>query len=50
MQALIKAGLKRFSFETIPSRKEAQAIIELLEEFPTVKVWISFVCKVCLKY
>lgn len=50
MQALMKAGIKQFAFETIPSKKEAEAVVELLKEYPDVKAWISFSCKVSIAY
>ncbi len=34
------------AFETIPSQKEAEALAELLKEFPNVKGWLSFNCQV----
>jgi homocysteine S-methyltransferase len=34
------------AFETIPSKKEAEALAELLKEFPNVKGWLSFNCQV----
>ena len=46
VKELIKAGVTTFAFETIPLKKEAVAIVELLAEFPDIKAWISFSCKV----
>lgn len=34
------------AFETIPSIKEAESLVQLLREFPNSKAWISFSCKV----
>ena len=34
------------AFDTIPAVKEAEAIITVLREFPNVKAWVSFSCKV----
>jgi S-methylmethionine-dependent homocysteine/selenocysteine methylase len=34
--------------ETIPSMKEAEALVELLREFPDSKAWLAFSCKVNL--
>ncbi|KAJ8362565.1 hypothetical protein AAFF_G00368010 [Aldrovandia affinis] len=31
--------------ETIPSLKEAEALVELLREFPSSRAWLSFSCK-----
>lgn len=39
------AGADLIAFETIPSIKEAEALVELLKEFPNSKAWISFSCK-----
>lgn len=33
------------AFETIPSLPEAEAIVELLEEFPNATAWVSFSCR-----
>ncbi len=33
------------AFETIPSKLEAEALIELLAEFPHRQAWLSFSCK-----
>ncbi|XP_077284204.1 betaine-homocysteine S-methyltransferase-like [Arctopsyche grandis] len=41
---LMKDGINTFAFETIPSRKEALIVIELLKEYPDIKCWISFSC------
>ncbi|XP_077284206.1 betaine-homocysteine S-methyltransferase-like isoform X2 [Arctopsyche grandis] len=41
---LMKDGIKTFAFETIPSRKEALIVVELLKEYPDIKCWISFSC------
>ena len=42
MKALIDAGADVLACETIPCLIEAQAIAELLKEFPAVTAWISF--------
>ncbi|MEP7134456.1 MAG: homocysteine S-methyltransferase [Chloroflexota bacterium] len=42
MQALIEAGADMLACETIPSLIEAQAISQLLKEFPNITAWISF--------
>lgn len=46
MEALAAAGADLVAFETIPSIKEAEALMELLREFPNSKAWLSFSCKV----
>uniref|UniRef100_A0A8C5LPS1 Hcy-binding domain-containing protein n=1 Tax=Leptobrachium leishanense TaxID=445787 RepID=A0A8C5LPS1_9ANUR len=45
MHCLASAGIDMFAFETIPSQKEAQALIMLLREFPNIKAWLSYSCK-----
>jgi homocysteine S-methyltransferase len=42
MVALIQAGADMLACETIPSLVEAQALSELLKEFPNTTAWISF--------
>ena len=42
MKALIEAGADLLACETIPSLLEAQALVELLKEFPDASAWISF--------
>ena len=42
--ALLKADVDFIAFETIPAQKEAEAIIRLLQEFPSAKAWISYSC------
>jgi homocysteine S-methyltransferase len=39
------AGADLFAFETFPSLLEAQAVFELLEDFPEIHAWISFSCR-----
>jgi homocysteine S-methyltransferase len=43
---LARAEPDLFAFETIPSTKEAEALMELLKEYPNVKAWLSFHCQV----
>jgi homocysteine S-methyltransferase len=43
---LSRAEPDLIAFETIPSKKEAEALAELLKEFPNVKGWLSFNCQV----
>jgi homocysteine S-methyltransferase len=45
MNALIEAGADMLACETIPCLIEAQAIAELLKEFPTITAWISFTAR-----
>jgi len=34
-----------FAFETIPSREEAEVLVELMEEYPGWTAWLSFSCR-----
>src|SRR6185503_11062914 len=45
MKALIEAGADILACETIPCLIEAQAITELLKEFPNITAWISFTAR-----
>lgn len=45
--ALVEAGVDMLAVETIPSLKEAEAILRLLKEFPAAKAYVTFSCKVC---
>jgi homocysteine S-methyltransferase len=45
MKALIEAGADVLACETIPSLIEAQALVNLLEEFKSIQAWISFSCR-----
>lgn len=45
MRALIEAGPDLLACETIPSLVEAQALVNLLEEFQSIEAWISFSCR-----
>ncbi len=45
MAELAHSDADIMAFETIPSMLEAEALIELLEEFPACKAWLSFSCK-----
>lgn len=42
--ALIKSGVDLLALETIPCEIEAIALVELLEEYPDVKAWLTFSC------
>jgi homocysteine S-methyltransferase len=42
IQALVDAGVDVLACETIPSIEEAQALVNLLLEYPTTAYWISF--------
>ncbi|XP_075706396.1 betaine-homocysteine S-methyltransferase-like [Rhinoderma darwinii] len=45
MQCLAAAGIDLFAFETIPSQKEAEALVQLLREFPNNTAWLSYSCQ-----
>ncbi|XP_018605690.2 uncharacterized protein LOC108933242 isoform X1 [Scleropages formosus] len=45
IQCLVQAGVDLIAMETIPGLKEAEALVELLREFPNSKAWLSFSCK-----
>lgn len=45
MKCLAAAGIDLFAFETIPSQKEAEALVQLLREFPNTKAWLSYSCQ-----
>ena len=46
MTALVESGVDLLAIETIPAQKEAEALISLLAEYPTVSAWLTFSCKV----
>lgn len=45
MECLTSAGADVIAFETIPSIKEGEALVQLLREFPNTEAWLSFSCK-----
>ncbi|TRY89299.1 hypothetical protein DNTS_003469 [Danionella cerebrum] len=45
IQCLVNAGSDLVAMETIPSLKEAEALLEVIKEFPETKAWLSFSCK-----
>ncbi|KAF7203907.1 uncharacterized protein zgc:172121 isoform X1 [Nothobranchius furzeri] len=45
VDGLAAAGADLIAFETIPSIKEAEAVVELLREFPNSNAWLSLSCK-----
>lgn len=45
MQILAHSGADLLACETIPSLAEAQALVQLLTEFPHMPAWISFSCR-----
>ena len=45
MQVLADTDADLFAFETIPSLLEAEALLELMQEFPEKCAWLSFSCR-----
>jgi homocysteine S-methyltransferase len=45
LEVLATAGADLLACETIPSLREAIALVEALREFPTAVAWISFSCR-----
>lgn len=47
ISALIEGGVDLLGIETIPCKSEAEVLLNLLKnEYPNVKAWLSFTCKV----
>ena len=50
IKALIEGKPDYVAIETIPSLVEAKAVVDMLaDEFPGVKAWVSYMCKVSLR-
>ncbi len=45
VECLIEANCDLLAFETVPSIKEAEALVDLLAEYPSMSAWLSFSCK-----
>ena len=45
IETLIDAGVDMLALETIPCATEAEALIDLLRDFPETKAWLSFSCR-----
>lgn len=45
MDILADTEVDLFAFETIPSRQEAEVLIELLKDYPARSAWLSFSCR-----
>lgn len=45
IEALINGGVDLLSLETIPCQIEAEAVVELLKEYPNIKAWLTFSCR-----
>lgn len=46
IEALVEAGVDILALETIPCQEEAEMLVDLLREFPHIKAWLAFSCKV----
>lgn len=44
IRTLVDAGCDLLALETIPCASEAEALVNLLREFPGIKAWLSFSC------
>ncbi|XP_076289389.1 betaine-homocysteine S-methyltransferase [Lasioglossum baleicum] len=42
---LIASGIDVLAIETIPCKREAEALVTLLKEYPNTKAWLSFSCR-----
>ncbi|KAL6254274.1 hypothetical protein P5V15_014889 [Pogonomyrmex californicus] len=45
IRALLEKDVDLLAIETIPCVREAEAIIDLLKEFPDTRAWLSFSCR-----
>ena len=45
IETLIDAGVDMLALETIPCAIEAEALVDLLREYPEIKAWLSFSCR-----
>ncbi|KAL6254271.1 hypothetical protein P5V15_014886 [Pogonomyrmex californicus] len=45
IKALLDAGVDLLALETIPCVEEAEALLELLREYPHARAWLSFSCR-----
>ncbi|EFN76200.1 uncharacterized protein LOC105190734 [Harpegnathos saltator] len=45
VRALLEEGVSLLAIETIPCEREADAVVELLKEFPDARAWLSFSCR-----
>lgn len=45
VRALLDKGVDLLAMETIPCALEAEAVIDLLKEFPDARAWLSFSCR-----
>jgi len=45
IEVLLKTDADLLAFETIPCLAEAEALIDLMSEFPEARAWLSFSCR-----
>ncbi|EZA54367.1 hypothetical protein DMN91_002352 [Ooceraea biroi] len=45
IRALLDAGVDLLALETVPCVEEAEALLDLLREFPHARAWLSFSCR-----
>lgn len=45
IRILIEKGVDLLAIETIPCVREAEAVVDLLKEFPNTRAWLSFSCR-----
>lgn len=45
IETLINAGVDMLALETIPCAMEAEALVQLLSEYPETKAWLAFSCR-----
>ncbi|XP_069104724.1 homocysteine S-methyltransferase YbgG-like [Argopecten irradians] len=45
VQALLGSKVDILAIETIPAVEEAEAVLDLLQDFPEAKAWVTFACK-----
>jgi homocysteine S-methyltransferase len=51
LKALSEAGVDMVAIETIPSKLEAEAVVNLIEkQFPDLKAYVTFSCRVIYYY
>ncbi|XP_029666885.1 uncharacterized protein LOC115237764 [Formica exsecta] len=45
IRTLVEKGVDLLAIETIPCVREAEALIDLLKEFPDIHAWLTFSCR-----
>ena len=45
VKLLVESDVDLLAVESLPAKKEAEAIIDLLKEFPSARAWVCFTCK-----